>query len=318
MPEVVCFGKCFMDLLFTGLPGSLRPGVEIYASGLGLAPGGTANVATALSRLGLQAGLISTLGTDVLGDLVCNILTNEGVDLSAVRRDPRTCTAVSVSLSYSHDRAIVTYEEPFRANFPSAPSDYWTEVQAFFHYVGPGLDQHLLALYNRGITLFGDAAWDPGEEWREEHLAILPCLTAFMPNEVEALAYARTSSVQGALDWLAERTPTVVIKRGPNGAIARRGGELVTVPAPAVEVVDTTGAGDVFNAGFMTGNLAGWPLSDCVRLGCLAASVSVTRHSGSLGAPTWDDLHTFIAQMPTQDRIAWQHLIEKQASIHKT
>ncbi len=309
--DVVCYGTCFADLLFTGLPDLPRLGTEIYATGLGLAPGGVANVAMALSRLGLRVGLISALGDDPFGDFIWDTLAREGIDLSAVKRCPGARTAVTVSLSYPKDRAMVTYGEHLRAEFPPPDSDYWAGVRGFFYYVSPGVDGRMVALHERGIALFADTSWDPSQAWHPETLESLPYLAAFLPNEPEALAYSRTSTVDQALEELARTTATAVIKRGADGAVARQGDEVVQVPGLSVPTLDTTGAGDVFNAGYIYGALAGWPLRQRVALGCLCAGISVTRHSGSLAAPTWDELEAFVARLPPDERQRWQPIVER-------
>jgi sugar/nucleoside kinase (ribokinase family) len=309
MLDVVTCGTCYTDLLFTGLPGLPRLGTEIFAGEMGLAPGGIANVAIALARLGLRTGLVTVLGDDIFGDFVWRSLEAEGVDLSATIRVPGLRTPVTVSLSYPEDRAMVTYEERHDQDpLPAPCADYWDGVRGFFQFIGPGLDSRLLALRERGIRLFADSAWDPSGAWRSECLAILPYLDAFLPNQAEALAYTRAPSLEAALERLAQQTATVVVKCGPAGVLARQGERLVQVPALPVTALDTTGAGDVFNAGYIYAALAGWPLEARVRSGNLCAGISVTRHGGSLGAPTWAEIQAFVDRLPVADRRPWQEI----------
>jgi sugar/nucleoside kinase (ribokinase family) len=183
-------------------------------------------------------------------------------------------------------------------------------VRGFFQHISPGLDRRLLALRDRGIRLFADSAWDPSGAWSGECLAILPYLDSFLPNHAEALAYSRALSLEAALECLAQQTSTLVVKCGPTGAWARQGEQLVRVPALPVTVLDTTGAGDVFNAGYIYATLAGWPLEVRLRLGSLCAAISVTCHGGSLGAPTWDKIEAFVDRLPAGDRQPWQEILQ--------
>jgi sugar/nucleoside kinase (ribokinase family) len=93
--------------------------------------------------------------------------------------------------------------------------------------------------------------------------------------------------------------------------VAQQGDEVVRVPGLSVPTLDTTGAGDVFNAGYIYGALAGWPLRERVGLGCLCAGISVTRHSGSLAAPTWDEIEAFVAGLPPDEHRRWQPIVER-------
>jgi sugar/nucleoside kinase (ribokinase family) len=117
----------------------------------------------------------------------------------------------------------------------------------------------------------------------------------FLPNAVEARAYTRTRSPADALEALALRVPVVVVKQGSQGAIAidSTTGEQAAAAALPVEALDTTGAGDVFAAGFVFGTLAGWPLLQRLRFANLCAGLSVRHHSGSLGAPCWGEIAAF-------------------------
>jgi sugar/nucleoside kinase (ribokinase family) len=106
------------------------------------------------------------------------------------------------------------------------------------------------------------------------------------------MAYTRTDSPRAALDALAPRVPVCVVKDGPRGAMACEAatGEVVSAPAIPVEALDPTGAGDVFDAGFIFGTLAGWPLRQRLAFANLCAGLSVRHHSGSLGAPCWGEI----------------------------
>jgi sugar/nucleoside kinase (ribokinase family) len=128
----------------------------------------------------------------------------------------------------------------------------------------------------------------------------------FLPNAGEAMSYTRTSTPGEALERLAEKVPLVVVSDGANGALAldAGSGERVAVPAVQVSAADTTGAGDVFAAGFIASTLWELPLAERVRFAALTAAISVTRLGGADAAPTWADLETWHQQHPTDQSLA--------------
>lgn len=290
--DVFLTGTVFMDVIFTGMPGPPVPGTEILTSGLGSAPGGVANLAVALSRLGLRVGLAAAFGDDMFGSYLWRTLAEqEGVDLSASRQHPGWPTPVTISLSDGSDRSLVTYSEPP----PFDPDQLVSAAPAAstcFSWVTRPAPGWVTGLRASGATVFADVGWDPSGTWSPAVLDRLAAVDVFMPNAIEAMSYTRTSSPETALEALADRVPVCVIKAGGAGALGvdNRTGERATAPAVPVGVVDPTGAGDVFDAGFIFGTLAGWPLEQRLKFANLCAGLSVRHLSGSLGAPCWGEI----------------------------
>ncbi|WP_019629432.1 carbohydrate kinase family protein [Actinomadura atramentaria] len=306
--DVFLTGQVFMDMIFTGLPRLPQPGTELVTDGLGSAPGGVANIAVAMSRLGLRTGLAAPFGDDLFGTYLWRTLAEqEAVDLRWSRRVPSWPTPVTVSLAHAADRSMITYQRPL-----PAPSDGLSDhglpdhglpdllaapppAATCFVDVDRPLPAWALALRAAGALVFADLGWDPTETWSTAVLDRLADVDVFLPNAVEAMAYTRTPTPEAALDALAERVPVVVVKRGEQGAIAvdSRTGERAAAPALPVRALDPTGAGDVFAAGFVYGTLAGFPLDRRLRFANLCAGLSVRHHSGSLGAPCWSEIAAF-------------------------
>jgi sugar/nucleoside kinase (ribokinase family) len=293
-PELDVFlsGVVFMDVIFTGLPGMPAAGTEIFSAGLGSAPGGCANLAVALSRLGLNVGLEADFGDDEFGAYLWRTLAEqERIDLSWSRRIPRWPTPVTVSLSHDGDRSMITYQEPLppgeRGELGSAPP-----ARACCVHLASDLPPWLSGLRESGATVVADVSWDPAGAWSPGVLDRLSAVDVFVLNAVEAMSYTRTGSARAALDMLAPRVPVCVVKDGGNGAIGvdNTTGERASAPAIGVDVLDPTGAGGVFDAGFIFATLAGWPLEHRIRFGNLCAGLSVQHHSGSLGAPGWGEI----------------------------
>jgi len=149
-----------------------------------------------------------------------------------------------------------------------------------------------------------DIGWDAHERWSPATLVQLDGADVFTPNAAEAMAFTRTDSPIEAARELAERVPLAVVKCGELGVVAidSARGVLIAEPALPVTAVDTTGAGDTFDAGFIYATLQGWPVADQLAFGNLCAGISVTRRGGAVAAPTWADIHAVLALMPPQTR----------------
>ncbi|TDD65993.1 carbohydrate kinase family protein [Actinomadura rubrisoli] len=293
--DVFLAGQVFMDMIFTGLPGLPPPGTELVTDGLGSAPGGVANIAVAMSRLGLRTGLAAPFGDDMFGAYLWRTLCEqEDVDLAWSRRVPGWSTPVTVSLAYASDRSMVTFTRP-----PPIPTDDLVaeppRSATCFIDIDRPVPAWALEMRRAGSLVFADLGWDPTETWSTDVLDRLADVDVFLPNAVEAMAYTRTASPEDALAALAGRAPVVVVKTGSRGAIAvdSATGESAAAEALPVQALDPTGAGDVFAAGFVFGTLAGWPLGQRLHFANLCAGLSVRHYSGSLGAPCWGEIASF-------------------------
>ncbi|HEU5159142.1 MAG TPA: PfkB family carbohydrate kinase [Streptosporangiaceae bacterium] len=298
-------GRVFMDMIFTGLPGLPPPGAEFVTEGLGSAPGGIANIAVAMSRLGLRVGLAAAFGDDMFGAYLWRALSEqEGVELGLSRRLIGWPTPVTVSLAYDSDRSFITYTKPLpipRDGLVAAAPP----ARACFIEVDRPVPDWAVEMRGRGTMVFSDLGWDPTEVWSEEVLDRLRHVDVFLPNAIEAMAYTRTDTAEAALDALIARVPVVAIKLGAHGAIAADAttGERAAAPALPVRPLDPTGAGDVFAAGFIFGTLAGWPLAERLKFANLCAGLSVRHYSGSLGAPCWGDIAAFGESAEVPDEV---------------
>ncbi|MDX2967947.1 carbohydrate kinase family protein [Kribbella solani] len=299
--DVVVSGLVFQDLVL-GLPSAPRPGTEVWATESHQSPGGIANFAVALARLGLHTGMAAAFGADRDGDQVWSDLSAEGIDLTLSRRLPDWPTPLTVALAYDNDRALVT-----RGTTPPLSADDLISTpptaRAVAAHIGPWPNEWLAKAKSTGSLVFADVGWDPTEQWNPRVLDQLEHCDVFLPNAEEAMHYTRTDTPEQALRELAEQVPLVVVSNGAAGALAldARTGEQVAVPAFPVTAADTTGAGDVFAAGFIAATLWELPLQQRVRFAALAAALSVTRLGGADAAPRWSDLAAWQAGLIEQD-----------------
>ncbi|MCK8432781.1 carbohydrate kinase family protein [Streptomyces sp. D2-8] len=288
-PDVLLTGLLFYDLVLTGLGKPPTPGEEIWTGGMGCGPGGIANLAVAAARFGLGTCLATVFGDDFYGEHCRDVLRDqEGVDLSLSRTADGWPTPVTVSVAYGHDRALLTHgqEPPYSQDvLMGDPPDART---ALVHLEARPREWLAKAAAN-GTQIYADVGWDPTQEWSTALLDQLALCHAFLPNETEAMAYTRTDSAVDALGILSELVPVAVVTRGGDGALAvdQITGEYAEVPALDTDVLDATGAGDVFGASFVAASLGGWPLAERLRFAVLAAGLSVRHHGGALAAPGW-------------------------------
>ncbi|PWH17344.1 MAG: carbohydrate kinase [Anaerolineae bacterium] len=254
------------------------------------------------ARLGLKTTLIGVIGEDPLGKFMMDALRQRNVDISPLLIDHERKTGVSVILSRGSDRAILTYLGCIDALEAHQIPDSYLAQTRHLHVCSIFLQSRLRAglpdLFRRarnlGVTISLDTNWDPSGRW-EGILGLIAQVDVFLPNEQEALAITGSNDLNRALELLEQHCPLVVIKRGEQGAIARQKGETVTSKALTVAVVDTVGAGDSFNAGFIYGYLAGFPLKKALELGIACGSLS-TRAAGGVNAqPTLEEALQYVS-----------------------
>ncbi|GAT80354.1 sugar kinase [Streptomyces sp. F-3] len=295
--DVYLTGTVFLDIVFTGLDSAPVRGTESWARGMGSSPGGVANMATALARLGLRTSLAAAFGDDHYGDYCWDALERgEGIDLSASRTVPGWHSPVTVSMAYEGERTMVSHghEPPLEEVFPQEGTPACRpRARAAVASLTPGRSAPWIAqAAAEGTRVFGDVGWDETGAWDLTSLPDLKHCEAFLPNAEEAMRYTGTDCPRTAAHALTEFVPLAVVTLGAEGAYAvdRRTGETAEVPAIEVEALDPTGAGDVFVAGFVTGTLAGWPLADRLAFAGLTAALSVQEFGGSLSAPGWAEI----------------------------
>ena len=269
--------------------------VEKLVGGADLVIGSSgAILACGAARLGLTVAVIGICGDDAFGRFMLDALVQRGVDVSGCVVSPAVPTGVSVILSHGDDRAILTAlgaidqlssRDIDRALVRSARhvhvSSYYLQRQ-----LQPDVPELLRAARAAGATTSLDTNWDPDDRWGDDLDAALAETDVFLPNAEEAYRIARVPDAPDALERLAARVPTVAIKLGAAGAIARVGEQTTVARPPIVDVADTTGAGDSFGAGFLCGLLRGDPLPAALRLAVACGSLSCRAAGGTAAQPT--------------------------------
>jgi len=291
--DLLVVGDLNADLVLRG--GEIEPVFgqrEQLVDAAELVLGGSGGImAAGAAKLGLDVAIVACVGTDALGTVMIDALEQAGVDTSAVARTADAATGISVALARPADRAILTAAGALaRLRAQDIPQELLARaghVHVSSPFLQDGLHSGLRALAAHARSSSLDTGWDPREEWSVP----LEAFDVLLPNAEEALRLAgRTDGdVEAAARELAARGPTVVVKLGAEGALAVDGGEITKVAAQPVEPVDTTGAGDSFDAGFLAGRLNGANLAESLALGCACGALSTRRSGGTAGQPTLEE-----------------------------
>ncbi|MFN8514480.1 MAG: carbohydrate kinase family protein [Thermomicrobiales bacterium] len=288
MWDITAIGDIAVDLIMVNPAGEPRPGTETLVEDARVALGGsTALLAAAAARLGLRVRLVGKVGDDLFGQFLLGALTQAGVDTTLVRVVPER-SAITVALSKSDDRALVTYAGTIAtlaaSDIPSAALEGTRRLHIGSYFLQRTLQPDCAAILQRaqarGIATSLDPGDDPDDTWDAELARVLPHVDCFLPNEREATRIAGMESPAAALAALARRVPSVAIKLGVEGAVARVGGAEHRVSAYPVRAIDTTGAGDAFDAGFLWGVVRGLPPRECLRLGAATGALATTWPGG--------------------------------------
>ncbi len=289
--DIVIVGEINLDLILYGLPLSMPTERELLGSGFSMTLGSSSAIlAHNLSVLGARVGFITKVGDDALGKIAIERLGEAHVDLAHVVKDRNTGSGVTLILPHDRgERHILTYPGTiFDLRFEDLNLEYITSARHFHMsslFLHRGLRDHIPELFrlakSKGLSTSLDTNDDPEDLWAGPLGETLPYVDILLPNEREAKKIARRDDLEMAIARLAEQVSTVVVKLGAKGATAVRERERIMVPAVRVDVVDPVGAGDSFDAGFLSQYLQGRDLATCVEYGNLAGAFSTTASGGT-------------------------------------
>src|SRR6266487_6286546 len=297
MLDVLLPSAYFCDLVFTGLPDIPKLGDEIFSEGFKVLPGAGFIPAVALTRLGLKVDWACDFGNDFFSQYVLEQADRQNLSARLFRMHHQSLQAVTVAYSFSHERAFLSYMDPL------PPRDLTSLVREnparclmlmSFHYGADFVETvHTARAQGSLIFMEGQVLGDASIA-NPQVVTALRSVDVFAPNENEALQLTGGKNMESALERLGQLTPTVVIKLGKNGAIARTKDEQVQVDGISTDVVDTTGAGDNFDCGFLYGLLHAYSLENCLHCGNFCGSRSTTAYGGWEASPIASHLETYL------------------------
>jgi sugar/nucleoside kinase (ribokinase family) len=253
------------------------------------------------ARLGLKVAFIGVCGDDVFGRFMLDEIQRRGVDVSHVIVRPDEQTGLSVILNNQVDRAILTHLGLISAlqasDFADSLLCQARHLHVASYFLQTKLQPDLPTLFRRahslGLTTSLDTNYDPSEKWLGFD-ELLSLTNVFLPNAAEAKSLTCADDVEEAATMLGRKVEVTAIKLGAQGALGVNPSQRVRVASIPVKVIDTVGAGDTFDAGFIYGYLQGWTLEKSLRLGTVCGALSTQRAGGIPAQPTLPDALEFV------------------------
>jgi len=295
--DLLVIGDCNPDVLVLG--DDLTPAFgqqEKLVDRMALVVGGSASItAVAAARLGLRVALLAAIGDDAAGNFMLAELARAGVDTAAVAVREGLPTGMTVALSRGEDRAILTAEGAMgtltAADVPEGLLARARHVHVSSYFLlepslGPGLPALLAAARAAGASTSLDTNWDPAGTWGADFFPdVLAQTELLLPNEAEALRLAAAATLPEAVASLTKAGAAVAVKLGARGALYADRSRQYRAAPPPVSPVDTTGAGDCFNAGLLAGLLRGFEPPEALALGCATGAASTQGIGGTGRSP---------------------------------
>jgi len=289
--DITIAGEVNLDLILYGLDETIPLNREILATNFELTLGSSSAIlAHNLAVLGRRVGFVTQFGSDPLGSIAMERLAESGADLSRCTKGaPASKTGVTILLPHGRSRRILTYPGiMFDMTVADLDLDYLASAKHFHLsslFLLRGLHAGLPALFRelkkRGLTISLDTNDDPDDRWNGVLDQLLPYLDLLLPNDDEIRRIARRDSIDDALDVLSATVPLIAVKRGSNGALVQEGGRRFAVPGVEVQPVDTIGAGDSFDAGFLAAWLGGATPEQSAQAGNITGALSTQRPGGT-------------------------------------
>jgi sugar/nucleoside kinase (ribokinase family) len=299
--DILVAGEINPDLILTGdVVPAFHQKEQLLDSATLTIGSSSAIFACGAARLGLKVAFIGVCGDDIFGRFMLNEMGRHGLDVSHVILRKDGATGLSLILNQGSDRAILTHPGLIGAlrdsDIPDALLQEARHLHIASYFLQTSLQPDLPGLFRRarsfGLTTSLDPNYDPSETWAGFD-ELLPLTNVLLPNEKEALSLSGESQADPAADKLGSRVETLGIKLGAQGALGVRRGETVRAESIPVNVIDTVGAGDSFDAGFLYGYLHGWSLERSLRLGCACGALSTQSSGGTGGQPTLEEALVF-------------------------
>ncbi|NEA76071.1 carbohydrate kinase family protein [Streptomyces sp. SID13588] len=300
--DLLVIGDANPDVILGPLDAPLAFGQreQLVTTGLLTLGGSAAIMACGAARLGLKVAFAGRIGDDDAGRFVRASLSSRGVNTDALRLDPELPTPLTTVITRGGDRAILTAPGTLTAtggeDIPQALLTNCRHVHAASYFLLPRLADALPGLLrtarDHGATTSLDTNDDPSGHWTHPGLdSALAATDILLPNaqEARALAGPGAATLDDAAARLASRGPLVVVKDGANGALAHDGRSLLRSDGTPVTPLDTVGAGDSFDAGYVAAVLAGLPGRAALDFAAACGALSTRAHGGTTAQPTWDE-----------------------------
>ncbi len=308
--KVNCVGILVVDIFSSILPQIPRPGQLISVNDIPLLVGGCAtNTAISLGKLGVSTGVIGKVGRDLFGDFIINYLNERGIDTSRIARSEEMDTSKTiVLLTATEDRRFI-HNFGANADFGIDDVDFNYIAQSKVIYVGGYLDlpklnqESLIKLFKfakeRGIiTILDVVVAHPHPNLIDQCRDVLSYTDFFLPNQDEAKLLTGKDDPRTQAEVFLSYNPRmgVVITMGKEGSLLRTKDKVIVVPSYKVKIVDPSGTGDAFDAGFIVGVLEGWELERILKFASATGASAVRAMGCTTGVFTREEALRFIKE----------------------
>jgi sugar/nucleoside kinase (ribokinase family) len=302
--DILVAGEINPDLILSGDVAPEFGQVEKLVDSATLTIGSSSAIfACGAARLGLKVAFIGACGDDVFGRFMLDEMQKRGVNIENVIVHPNGFTGLSVILARGADRAILTHPGLIPALQASDVADGLLRQARHLHvasyFLQTALQPDLPNLFRRahslGLTTSLDTNYDPSEEWLNFD-ELLSVTNVFLPNEKEAVSLSGAENVDEAADRLKVKVESLIIKLGAEGALGVHQNQKTKTVSIPVNVVDTVGAGDSFDAGYLFGGLNGWSMEKSLRLACVCGALSTQKAGGVNGQPTLEEAMNHVSR----------------------
>ncbi|WP_246362634.1 carbohydrate kinase family protein [Paenibacillus alba] len=309
--DAVVIGDANIDLIVAGLNQIPQPGQEVFVDNMTMhIGGGAALFAISLAKLGSYVAFKGVLGNDGYGQYVREQFTQHGIDTMLIETSQTSNTGITIAINPEKDRSFISYAGSNR-ELDISKLDLKEVAQGkHVHITGyrgranhDAFIQAARKLKELGVTLSCDVGWDDSGEWFKGVFDLMGCFDVFLMNETEACHYTNLDNIDESLRFMANYCKHIVVKLGSQGAITMKDGLQTFHSAYQVDAVDTTGAGDSFNAGYLFGYLSGQDVETCLKYGNACGGLSVSASGGSTGTPDFNRLNHFIRQFADQAKV---------------
>lgn len=300
--DILVAGEINPDLILSGDVEPAFGQVEKLVDAAALTIGSSSAIfACGAARLGLRIAFIGKCGDDVFGRFMLAEMQKHQVDVSNVLIVEGGSTGLSVILNRGVDRAILTHlglvADLQATDITDGLLAQARHLHVASYFLQTKLQTGLPALFKRaralGLTTSLDTNYDPSKQWSgfDELLAVTD---VFLPNEAEARSLTGAEDVDEAAARLGPKVEVLAIKLGKAGALGISESQKIQVESIPVKIMDTVGAGDSFDAGFIYGYLNDWPLERSLRLGTVCGALSTRQSGGTAAQPTLEEASAFL------------------------
>ena len=297
--DVIVVGELNVDLILNRIDSFPEMGKEKLAQDMDIILGSSSAIcASNLSSLGAKVAFIGKIGTDSFGDLVIQSFQSKGVNTDMIIRDPQLATGATIILNYGEDRAMVTHPGAMDHLTIKDISEEALIKARHLHFssafLQPGIRNDLSHLFQTarklGLTTSLDTQWDPAEEWNLDLANILPNVNVLLPNQKEAVHLTASQNIDEALNKFdAFGSEIIAVKMDNQGSLVRKNNKNTKIPAFLnKKVVDSIGAGDSFNAGFIFKYIQGKDFNACQKFANLTGAINTTAAGGTTAFENYD------------------------------